>query len=246
MKTCERIEENRTARFGESEVGFILRRSSMRRSVALQIDERGLTVSVPWRCSEGRLQQVLRDAEAWVLRKLAVWTGDRPPPPMWRNGEQLPFLGASLTLEVAAAAARPRAARLNDRLLIAVRNPTDPLVVQKLATRWLRTEALQIFAAHSTRLAPLMGVDAPRVFLSSARTRWGSCNGDGSIRVNWRLVQVREALIEYVIAHELAHFREMNHGARFWSHVARVCPDYRARRTELNESGRRLLLLSAP
>src|SRR4029077_11027696 len=91
MKTCERIEENRTARFGESEVGFILRRSSMRRSVALQIDERGLTVSVPWRCSEGRLQQVRRDAEPWVLRKLAVWSGDRPPPPTWRNGEQLPF-----------------------------------------------------------------------------------------------------------------------------------------------------------
>jgi len=246
MKTPERIEENRKVRLGEAEVSFVLRRSTRRRSVALQVDERGLTVSVPWRCSEGRLQQVLRDAEGWVLRKLATWTHDRPAPPSWRSGDLLPFLGTSLTLEIATATRRPRVLRLHDRLLVTVVSPVDSLAVQKLATNWLRREALDIFSGHSARLAPLMGVDTPRVFLSNARTRWGSCNGDGSIRVNWRLVQVREALIEYVVVHELAHFREMNHGPRFWNHVARACPDYRARRAELNEIGRRLLSLSEP
>jgi hypothetical protein len=118
--------------------------------------------------------------------------------------------------------------------------------VQKLALKWLRTEALEVFVAHASRLAPQMDVALPRIFLSSARTRWGSCNADGSIRLNWRLVQAREALIEYVIVHELAHFHEMNHGPRFWGHVVRVCPDHRARRAELNEIGRRLLLMPLP
>lgn len=246
MRTFQRSQESRTTRLGDADVSFLLRRSSRRRSVALQVDEHGLTVSVPWRCSEGHLQQVLRDAEAWVLRKLAAWTCDRPPAISWRTGDALPFHGVTLTLEVARTALRPRAVLLHDRLLIAVSNPADTLAVRKLATKWLRREALEIFSGHSARLAPLLGVGPPRVFLSSARTRWGSCNADGSIRLNWRLVHARDALIEYVVVHELAHFREMNHGARFWGHVARVCPDYRARRAELNECGRRLLLVTVP
>jgi predicted metal-dependent hydrolase len=238
-----RSEESRTVRLGDAEVSFRLRRSVRRRSVSLHIDEQGLTVSVPWRCSEQRLQTILREAENWVLRRLASWAHQRPTPITWCTGDVLHYLGATLTLEVATATGRARAARLHDRLLLAVPNPADPVSVQKLGVRWLRTEALAVFAANVLRLAPLMGVAAPRIFLSSARTRWGSCNADGSIRLNWRLVQAREALIEYVIVHELAHFHEMNHGPRFWGHVGRVCPDHRALRAELNEVGRRLLLM---
>ena len=243
MRSPSYVEETRTVRLGDAEVSFRLRRSTRRRSVGLHVDEKGLTVSLPWRFSEQRLQTVLQEAAGWVLRNLAAWTRHRPPPLAWRSGDTLPYLGGTLTLELATAGGRPRVARLHERLLITLPNASDTPRVQRLALRWLRAEALDVFAAHASRLAPRMGVAPPRVFLSSAVTRWGSCNGAGSIRVNWRLVQAREALIEYVVAHELAHFHEMNHGPRFWAHVARVCPDHRARRTELNETGRRLLLM---
>lgn len=246
MKAPGHSEESRTVHLGDAEVSFRLRRSARRRSVSLHIDEQGLTVSVPWRYPEQRLQTVLRDAENWVLRRLATWADQRPAPIAWRTGDVLHYRGGTLLLEVAMAAGRPRVERLHNRLLLALPTPGDVASVQKLAMRWLRTQALQVFAEHAGRLAPLMGVAAPRIFLSNARTRWASCNADGSIRVNWRLVQAREALIEYVIVHELAHFHEMNHGPRFWSHVGRLCPDHRARRAELNETGRRLLLLPAP
>jgi predicted metal-dependent hydrolase len=224
-------------------VNIRLRRSSRRRSVGLQVDEKGLTVGLPWRFSEQRLQTVLREAEGWVLRQLDAWRRDLPPPLSWRSGDTLPYRGGKLTLEVAAGRGRPRAARLHERLLITLPNPSDAPAVQRLALRWLRTEALELFSEHASRLAPRMAVPPPRVFLSNARTRWGSCNAAGSIRLNWRLILAREALLEYVVAHELAHFHEMNHGARFWAHVERVCPDHRLRRAELNEAGRRLLLV---
>ena len=246
MKSTERTEERRTVRMGDAEVNFRLRRSVRRRSVSLHIDERGLTVSVPWRYPEQRLLTVLRDAEQWVLKRLAAWTHQRPAPLSWRTGDQLHYLGRPLTLEVAVTVGRPRVARLHERLLITVPNPADAPSVQKIGVKWLRVAALEVFTAHSARLAPRMGVALPRIFLSNARTRWGSCNADGSIRLNWRLVQAHEALIEYVIVHELAHFHEMNHGPRFWGHVGRVCPDHRARRAELNEIGRRLLLMPIP
>jgi predicted metal-dependent hydrolase len=246
VKPIDCIEESRTVRLGDAEVNFRLRRSARRRSVSLHIDERGLTVSVPWRCSEQRLLTTLRDAEQWVLKRLAAWTHQHPAPLTWRTGDELQYLGRPLALEVALSKGRPRAARLHDRLLITVPNPADAPGVQKVGVKWLRAAALEVFIAHALRLAPSMGVAVPRIFLSSARTRWGSCNSDGSIRLNWRLVQAREALIEYVIVHELAHFHEMNHGPRFWGHVVRVCPNHRARRAELNEIGRRLLLMPIP
>jgi hypothetical protein len=242
VKPPERTEECRTVRLGNAEVNFRLRRSVRRRSVSLHIDERGLTVSVPWRCSEQRLLTALRDAEQWVLKRLAAWTHQRPPPIAWRTGDTLQYLGRPLALEVASSQGRPRAMRLHDRLLIAVSDPADTAGVQKLGVKWLRTAALEVFGTHAMRLAPRVEVAVPRVFLSSARTRWGSCNSDGSIRLNWRLVQAHEALIEYVIVHE----HEMNHTPRFWGHVMRVCPDHRARRAELNEVGRRLLLMPVP
>lgn len=246
MKRVERFEESRSVRLGNTDVSYSLRRSQRRRSVGLQVDERGLTVSVPWRCSEQRLQRVLLEAERWVLRQLSKWARPRPQPLLWRTGETISYLGGTLVLEVASGVARPRAVRLRDRLLLAVPNSADSHSVQRLALKWYRAEALELFRMHAARIAPLLEVAAPRVFLSSARTRWGSCNGDGSIRVSWRLVQAREALIEYVVAHELAHFHEMNHSARFWAHVARVCPDHRVRRDELNDIGPVLLLSPVP
>ena len=71
--------------------------------------------------------------------------------------------------------------------------------------------------------------------LSSAQTRWGSAKSDGSIRLNWRLLHYRPAVIDYVVAHELAHLREMNHSARFWHIVASVVPDHAALRRSLRQ-----------
>ncbi|NCV71165.1 MAG: M48 family peptidase, partial [Betaproteobacteria bacterium] len=66
--------------------------------------------------------------------------------------------------------------------------------------------------------------------LSSARTRWGSCNAKSVIRLNWRLIHKDPMLIDYVVVHELAHLKELNHSPRFWAIVESVLPDYRERK----------------
>ncbi|HNL41945.1 MAG TPA: M48 family metallopeptidase, partial [Ottowia sp.] len=65
---------------------------------------------------------------------------------------------------------------------------------------------------------------------------WGSASADGSIRLNWRLIHLDAALIDYVVVHELAHLHEMNHSPRFWQHVGRVLPDCHERRVALKRS----------
>jgi predicted metal-dependent hydrolase len=81
--------------------------------------------------------------------------------------------------------------------------------------------------------AAQLGVVTPVVRLSKAKTRWGSCNHLGVIRLNWQLAKLSSELVDYVVAHEVAHLVEMNHSPRFWAVVERLYPDYRAARDRL-------------
>jgi predicted metal-dependent hydrolase len=88
-----------------------------------------------------------------------------------------------------------------------------------LASRELPPRVLELAAAESLTVG--------RVCVRSQRSRWGSCSRTGTISLNWRLVQAPLHVRDYIILHELMHLREMNHSARFWGHVERVCPGYR-------------------
>jgi hypothetical protein len=90
-----------------------------------------------------------------------------------------------------------------------------------------------VFEERCAHFAPRLGVQVRRLALSSAQTRWGSASADGSVRLNWRLVHFALPTIDYVVAHELAHLREMNHSARFWDVVRSVIPDMDAARGTL-------------
>lgn len=81
--------------------------------------------------------------------------------------------------------------------------------------------------------APRMGVSFKQLSLSSAKTRWGSCTSEGNIRLHWKLIHCDLHIIDYLVVHELAHLREMNHSARFWQIVANEIPDYAERRKAL-------------
>lgn len=74
-----------------------------------------------------------------------------------------------------------------------------------------------------------------RVFLTSAKSRWGSCNSAGHIRIHWNAVFISEEELDYLITHEVAHLHEMNHSARFWAKVAAFCPNYKALQTRLKK-----------
>jgi predicted metal-dependent hydrolase len=87
--------------------------------------------------------------------------------------------------------------------------------------------------------AALMGVAPSAVRISDAKSRWGSCSAKGSINLSWRLMLAEAPERDYVVVHELAHLREMNHSPRFWAVVAEVMPDYPARRVRLRTLARR-------
>ena len=108
-----------------------------------------------------------------------------------------------------------------------------PEAIRVAAHLWLQRQALILFEARCAEFAARLGVRMRQLKLSAARTRWGSASADGTVRLNWRLIHFPVPTIDYVVVHELAHLREMNHSPAFWAVVASVMPDYADRRKAL-------------
>jgi predicted metal-dependent hydrolase len=231
-----RSQETRSIRFGGKEVAYLLKRSSRRKSVGLTVNESGLTVNVPWRASERWIRTVLHAKQRWVLEKLAAWT-QNPLERRWQSGETLTILGEN-TLLVVRQDPRPVIACDAGCLLVALPVAPRREAIEEIVIRWLKQLAYEHFLCRVRHFAPRLGVPSPRLLLSNAKTRWGSCNKRGEVRINWRLIQAPPHLIDYVVVHELAHLLQMNHSPAFWKVVARICPNYAQARQDLNVMAR--------
>lgn len=228
-------QERHQLRLGGQLLEYTLKRSARRKSIGMRVDRHGLTVAAPLRASLSSIHDILGQHAEWILAKLAT----RPTPPSAEDlsdGTVVRLLGEPLQL-VLLPAAKVRISLQQPELWLSMPHPHEREHIAQALERWLRQQARSHFLSRMQALAPLMQVQPSKMLLSGARTRWGSCNSKGEIRLNWRLVQAPGHLIDYVIIHELAHLHEMNHSPRFWAHVAKLYPDYRAARAELRHNG---------
>jgi predicted metal-dependent hydrolase len=212
-----------------------------RRTLGITVDAAGLRVAAPLRAPWRDIEGFLRDKERWIVRKLDEWARmPRGAQVHGASGELVPVFGVPRVLEVRNG--RRHVETRDGRVIVTVgkrSRPTDALVA------WLKHEALEAFRPRVAHYAGQLDVRAPRVALSNARTQWGVCTDDGTIRLCWRLVHLEPALCDYVIAHEVAHLVEMNHSRRFWALLARLYPDWRAARERLELAAATLPLLKA-
>lgn len=100
--------------------------------------------------------------------------------------------------------------------------------------------AKEVFGAKTAYFARIMGVSYGRITIREQKTRWGSCSSAGNLNFNWKLLLAPEEVVDYVVIHELAHRREMNHSARFYAVVAEIMPDYKVWQRWLKVNGKRL------
>ena len=107
---------------------------------------------------------------------------------------------------------------------------------RQVLLRGLQRRGLELFSNRVEEFCLRLGRPAPAVGLTNARTRWGSCSSRSGIRLHWRLIHLPLGLIDYVVAHEVAHLVEMNHSPRFWSVVESLYPDHLAARQALRQA----------
>lgn len=208
---------------------------SPRRRLSMTIDHRGLRVLGPMNLSLRQTESLILTHEHWVIQKLDEWRPERLNSCWSIHGDTpLPIFGVPYAVRTAHHAARiPQIERLENALLLHTSDPNNTARSHKSLVQWLRLEALAYFESRINELAPRMDVRISALSLSQARTRWGSCTSHGHIRLNWRLVHLPHDLVEYVIVHELAHLKEMNHSPRFWAVVESIYPEHKAARKAL-------------
>jgi predicted metal-dependent hydrolase len=238
------VENTRQLTLGERPITYTLRRSS-RRTIGLAVDHRGLRVSAPSRARIGDIEQLLYRHQQWVIEKLDTWeqrVSTTQTTAQITTGTAIPWLNKTLTLYLEpTSTAKASVFWTDSTLTLCLRANTDP---QKALRKALMDAAKRYFemqtqrlVANAQQLSPPLFLDPPPLSLTSAKTRWGSCSLQ-AIRLNWRLMHFAPELVDYVVAHELAHLVEMNHSPRFWAVVERLYPDWQTARRELRQVAR--------
>jgi len=232
-----------------------------RRSIGFVIDAHGLTVRAAARVPLREIDAAVHAKRRWILARLAEQHERSARAAaariVWRDGAEVDYLGGKLsvvldpTRALAGAGEEVVARRMADPLVLldpaaesmrerrlSVGLPRDaaPERIRDAVQSWLQREASRVFAERVAVYAERLGVQVRRLSLSSAATRWGSATSSGAVRLHWRLIEHPLATIDYVVAHELAHLREMNHSPRFWRIVESVVPDYREVRRRLRSA----------
>ena len=236
---------NREARLGEALVGFQLKRVK-RRTIGFSVGPDGLVVSAPKWTPLYQVDAALAEKSGWVLRKLAETRARQERLQAnsidWRDGASLPFLGQTvrLVIDPSHAFAAVGGALLpgtdgTQCLQLSLPQTAAPEQIRDAVQAWLMRQAKTLFQQRLDHFAPLLQVQWRKLTLSSAGTRWGSARVDGSIRLHWRLIHFRLAVIDYVVVHELSHLRVMDHSPRFWDTVRAVVPDYASLRGQLKD-----------
>ncbi len=205
-----------------------------RRTVGLKITASGLVIHAPNRILKSQLEAIILDKAGWIKTKLATLRANQPPEFAWKNGETLMLLGQTYALTLIEEK-RASLTLLENKLQLSAPHVHNQQWVARKIFSWYQQTAKADFARRLEIFSAKLDVKPPQLFLSNAKTRWGSCNSKREIRLNWRLIQAPPALINYVVCHELAHLKEMNHSKKFWQVVEQLFPDYLAAEKALKQ-----------
>ena len=206
----------------------LVRFSARRKTLALKVVEGQVVVYAPTSTPQRTIDAFLQRAQSWIQkqqnkqRKQQADVANKT----YTLDSQFMYLGRSYTLA---------------QLLAEDIDTDQPLQTQLI--HWFQQQAKRLLAQKTQAMAARIRQSYHGIRLGYYRSKWGSCNSKRVLSYHWAIVQAPEAVIDYLVAHEVSHLKHMNHSAHFWALVEKLCPDYQAQRKWLREHGHRLRLL---
>jgi len=248
--TFRHPDANREILLGEVLVAYEFRRAK-RKNIGFSVGPEGLVVSAPRWVPISEMESAVRSKRRWIVNKLEAARERNEKLEaariVWQDGAVVPYLGEQVIVVLdprhdfretggvlhTDTSTLPGVAR--QTLHIGLPHTATPAQIRDAVQAWLMRQAKALFIERLNHYAPRLNVQWRKLSLTSAGTLWGTAHSDGSIRLNWRLVHFRLAVIDYVVAHELSHLRVMDHSPRFWETVKTVVPNYPELRGQLKE-----------
>jgi len=216
------------------------KRSVTRRIHLRTAADGSLLVIAPRRMSKRSIHKMLQDRVHKVVSFLvgAQTRLSETPQPAYVDGEEHLFLGENHPLELREPAGCKATVELVDGIIRISTRDRSPARIKRLLEDWYRTRAGDHFAVRMAVLAGRarwLDSETPPIRLRKMKRTWGSCSGKRVITLNTRLVKTPPVCIDYVIAHEICHLQEMNHGRAFYALQDELFPDWRAVRSRLRK-----------
>ena len=212
---------------------YTLRRSPRARRVRVSVDGDGaVQVTLPRRASARDADEAVRELAPWIERRRRALA--RAASEVARTPGTVPYLGEEL--DVVAQPGRTRVHRRGDVLLVPERDATAAL------ERWYRRVARGEIGPRLDAAVARAGTSYTRLTIRGQRTRWASCSATGAMSFNWRLLLAPEAVLDYVVEHEVCHLEVMDHSPRFWRLLESRVPDWREHARWLRRYGSTLVL----
>jgi hypothetical protein len=218
-------------------VSYTVKRSFRAKYVRLEVrEETGLTVVIPKSYKMAQLPDLLRERRQWILGKLATYGQVKlvSAQKEVKSGDTIPYLGRDLELVKQQDHREADSVKLEQkRLVVTLKSANSRLNL--VLEWWYRRQAEKLIRKRANELCARLGVTYGQLSIRGAKTRWGSCSQKGNLNFNWKLMMAPEPVIGYVIIHELAHLKEMNHTKKFWKLVTKHCPRWRKHRRWLKD-----------
>ncbi len=215
------------------EIDFRVRRSPRARTVRVHVDGRGeVEVTLPRRAPERAAAHAVRELRPWIERRQR--TLRRAAEEVARPPGTLPYLGRDL--RVVAQPRRERVHRRGEELLVPARDAGP--AIERFYRRAARAEIAPRLDAATARA----GTSYSGLTIRGQKTRWASCSTTGHMSFNWRLLLAPEAVLDYVVEHEVCHLERMDHSPTFWTLLESRVPDWRAHSRWLRRYGATLVL----
>jgi predicted metal-dependent hydrolase len=223
------------------EPAIVFQRSLKARNYRLTLRRDGVAVAIiPARGSQREAERFVANHQEWLERARARLRRRPRGAEVWVPGTSVLWRGEMTEIRVAAIP--PEGARPAARPMVCLGADVFRLTQLKgdlrpaLEAQFARRAKIEL-PARTWELAAVTRAELKHVTVRNQRSRWGSCSAGGTISLNWRLVQSPEFVRDYIIYHELAHFWEMNHSARFWARVEDICPGWREAERWIKRNG---------
>ena len=226
---------------------FSVARSPRRRTVSIEVRAAKVVVRAPMTTANSFLMAFLQQKASWVKAKIAeqqAVLAAQPERPNYGSGTPITLMDETLRL-VLGRGPRAAIARVGQELHILLSSRVrmdEQAQIRALLARWYQQQALQILTHKTAETCARAGLVYSSVKVKATRSKWGHCTSRGAIQYNWQILLAPQAIVDYLVAHEVSHLRHPNHSADFWALVASLCPSCKTDRAWLKANGARLCL----
>ncbi len=214
---------------------------SRRKTAAINVREGEVSIRVPLRFPEAAVIAFIDSKSGWIKQKLqeqrqVIIANQRS----FTEGELLRYLGRNYRLAIRSAS-QPLVCISGDNVQVHLPiSEQHAESIRGVLINWYRQQAKSLLQDKVVQFKLMIGVEPEKLTIRTCKSRWGSCSASGRLMFNWKIIMAPEAVVDYLVVHELCHMLEHNHSPLFWQQVERVLPEYRQQRRWLKDNGKYL------